>query len=76
MGSRRMQLSEESIKSLQAQANTLKQGKDHSFVIWFADGNVARNTAVFARATQGIRRVFMTEFGSKIADRVRAAIPA
>lgn len=76
VASRATMLAEETIKSLLNHSDILKRGRDNSFVIWFADGDPARNDAILARATQGVRRVFLTEFGPKIAERVRAVMAA
>lgn len=76
IASRALVLAEEMIKSLLGPNDILKRGQDNSFVIWFADGDPARNDAILARATQGVRHMFIAEFGTKIADRVRAAVAA
>ncbi len=66
-------LAEQVVKRLLGSEDILRRGKGDSFVIWFADGDRSRNAAIVARAMHGIRRVFMTEFGSKIMARVEAS---
>ncbi|MGI4793335.1 MAG: PAS domain S-box protein [Janthinobacterium lividum] len=70
---RGMSLAEQVVKRLLAPDDILKRGKGDSFVIWFSDSNQSQNAIVIARAMYGIRRVFMTEFGSKISARVEAS---
>ncbi len=74
IASRGLILAEEMIKAVLGPNDILKRGQDSSFVIWFADGDPARNDAILARATQGVRNVFIAEFGTKVAERVRAAV--
>ncbi len=74
MGMRGMQKSEEAIKHLLYPSDILKQSKDSSFIIWFMDNDPVRSAAIIEKATQAIRRVFMMDFGSKIGERVRAAL--
>ncbi len=66
-------LAEQVVKRLLGSEDILRRGKGDSFVIWFAEGDRSRNAAIVARAMTGIRRVFMTEFGSKIMARVEAS---
>ncbi len=66
-------LAEQAVKRLLGADDILRRGKGDSFVIWFADGDQSRNAAIIARAMHGIRRVFMTEFGSKVMARVEAS---
>ena len=70
---RGLTLAEQEVKRILGAGDILKRGKGDTFVIWFADGNRTRNTATMIRAAQGIRRVFMTEFSSKIAARIEAS---
>ena len=76
ISARAMMLVEEAIKTLLGHADVVKRGKDNSFVIWFSSGEPARNSTVMARAEQAVRRVFVTEFGTKIANRVIAMVAA
>lgn len=70
---RGMNLAEQVVKRLLGAEDILRRGKGNSFVVWFADGDRSRNAAIIARAMQGIRRVFMAEFGSRIMARVEAS---
>ena len=70
---RGMSLAEQVVKRLLGAEDILRRGKRDSFVIRFAGGDRSSNAAIIARAMHGIRRVFMTEFGSKITARVEAS---
>ena len=76
MGSRGVKMAENAIRNMLYPGDILKQGKDNSFIIWFATDDLAQNAATLARATQEVRRIFMMEFGTKIGDRVRNALAA
>ena len=76
LASRALMLSEELLKLLIGHADVLKRGKDDSFVIWFRESEPDRIAAVMHRARNGIRRLFVTEFGAKIAARVNIALQA
>ena len=66
-------LAEQVVKRLLGAEDILRRGKGDNFVIWFAEADRSRNAVIIVRAMQGIRRVFMTEFGSKIMARVEAS---
>ena len=66
-------LAEQAVKRLLGAEDILRRGKGDSFVIWFAEGDRSRNAAIIVRAMHAVRRVFMTEFGSKIRARVEAS---
>ncbi len=70
---RGLSLAEQVVKQMLGAGDILKRGKGDSFVIWFADGDRSRNAVVMARAMYGIRRIFLTQFGSKITARVQAS---
>ncbi len=76
MASRALMLSEELLNYLVGHDDILKRGKDDSFIIWFREPEPDRIAAVMQRARNGIRRLFVTEFGAKIAARVNLASQA
>ena len=76
ISARALMLVEDILKMLFAPSDIIKRGKDDSFIVWFSGGDPTHNAAILARAEQAVRRVFVTEFGSKIADRVIAAVAA
>ena len=76
MGSRGVKMSESAIKSILNPGDILKQNKDTSFVIWFTADDSEQNAALLTRATHEVGRIFMTEFGTKIGERVRSALAA
>lgn len=70
---RGLNLAEQVVRRMLRSEDILKRGKGDSFVIWFADGDQSRNAVMIARAMYGIRRVFLTQFGSRITARVEAS---
>ena len=76
MASRALALSEDVLKHLLSHNDVLKRGKDDSFIIWFHEPEPERIAAIMQRARNGIRRLFVTEFGAKIATRINAAAQA
>lgn len=73
IASRAMMLTEAIIKPMLGPSDILKRGKNDCFIVWFAEGEPAQHNLTLARATQAVRTVFMTQFGSRVAERVRAA---
>ena len=72
IASRAMALSDAAVRPLLGSSDIMKLGKDGNFIIWFADGNSARQADVLMQARIRVRRVLTTEFGSRIAERVLA----
>ena len=72
IASRAMDLSEAAIRQVLSATDIVKQGKDNSFIIWFANEDSDHNAAALAMAAQAVRRVFLVDFGSKVARRVAA----
>ncbi len=73
ISARGLSLAEQVVKRILGPEDILRRGKGDNLIIWFADGDQSRNATQIGRAMQGIRRVFMNEFGSKIAARVEAS---
>ncbi|TPG53215.1 PAS domain S-box protein [Roseomonas nepalensis] len=73
ISSRAMMLTEAIIKPMLGPSDILKRGKNDCFIVWFAEGEPAQHNLTLARATQAVRTVFMTQFGTRVAERVRAA---
>ncbi len=71
IASRAMMLAEAIIRSRIGSSDILKIGKGNCFIIWFAEGDPAQNNLVLDRAMQAVWTVFVTEFGTRIAERVR-----
>jgi PAS domain S-box-containing protein len=73
---RAMMLIELLIKTFLSPYDVLKRGKDNNFVIWFSGGDPARISDVLARAERAVHRVFITEFGTRIAKLVTTSVDA
>ncbi|TPG49326.1 PAS domain S-box protein [Roseomonas nepalensis] len=71
--SRAMMLAEAIIKPLLGPLDILKVGKGSCFIVWFSDSNLDHQNRILTHAMQAVRTVFITEFGSRIAERVRTA---
>ncbi len=69
-------LVEDAVRPLLGPADILKRGRDDSFILWFADDDEARRNLVLVRAAQAVHRVFVTEFGRRVAQAVTGAIAA
>ena len=74
LASRAIELSETLLRQLVGKDDIVKVGKDNNFVIWFHSSDAERNASILQRAKVGLRRLFTTEFGSRIAARVEAAL--
>ena len=74
MASRALMLTEDVLRHLVGHGDILKCGKDDSFIIWFREPEPERISMVMQRARNGIRRLFITEFGAKIAGQVNLAL--
>jgi PAS domain S-box-containing protein len=71
IASRAMMLAEGIIKPLLGPSDILKIGKGNCFIVWFAEGDADRQNRILTRARQAVHNVFVTEFGTRIAERVR-----
>ncbi len=69
-------LVEDALRPLLGPADILKRGRDDSFIVWFADDDETRHNTVLVRAAQAIRRVFVTEFGRRVAETIATAMAA
>jgi PAS domain S-box-containing protein len=69
-------LVEDAVRPLLGPADILKRGRDDSFIVWFADDDEPRHNAALVRAAQAIRRVFVTDFGRRVAQAIATGIAA
>ena len=76
IASRALTLSEGLIKVMLRPDDVLRRSKDDGFIVWFADGDTVQHTVTLARARQAVLTVFTTEFGTRLAERVRTAMAA
>ncbi len=76
MESRAFDLAEELLKRVLGRSDVIKRGKYDNFVVWFSDADEQHISTMLERSQHGLRRLFTTDFGSKIATRVEAALAA
>jgi PAS domain S-box-containing protein len=75
IASRAMMLAEALIKPLLGPFDIIKVGKGNCFIVWFTEGEPEQHQAMLDKAMRAVRTVFLTEFGSRIAARIRDMVP-